>query len=334
MREYDLIRGLADRFPRSGMQKNRPFECDAEILQLGDGLWGMTMDDFSPQEDLFSSADPRRLGHNLVVATLSDLYAAGVRPSIFMHALSIEKDIAPDFLSSLLDGIRDALADADCALCGGDIGQADPWRFCGFAMGSVPSGKPLTRQLPSAVQSLWITGELGDANLAAFRQTETPAFELRRRAAEYIASRASGCIDTSGGLFDALWCLHEQNSHLRLEIDLAAIPHAEGVAETAEAHGFPPEAALLGGAGEYELLFALPQSVSDSSESELLSLGASRIGVAEPDPDGELRNLRRDCEDVVMDKPPPCPRSAGSVESHLREVMEMAASLFEQGGRG
>ena len=81
MNEYELIRAMAGRFPRHPAQENEPFTCDAEIIRLGDELWGLTMDEFTPEEDRFTMEEPEILGANLANATLSDLYAAGAEPA-------------------------------------------------------------------------------------------------------------------------------------------------------------------------------------------------------------------------------------------------------------
>ena len=236
MREHDLIQSMAASFSRSDRQKNALFECDSEIIQIGESLWGLSMDEFSPDEDLFTSESPVRLGKNLTVATLSDLLAAGAEPEFFMHSISFPRSVERDFVDGLMEGIRTILDINNCAMCGGDVGTADPWRFCGFGMGPVVSDQPLTHCLPGESQTLWITGTLGDANLAALQGTATPEFELRHKEAGVIRSCASACIDTSGGLMAALWLLHEQNPALAFDIRLDDVPIADRIEHRAVEH--------------------------------------------------------------------------------------------------
>ncbi|MBM4152566.1 MAG: hypothetical protein FJ220_03470, partial [Kiritimatiellaceae bacterium] len=145
MTEYDLIRNISMKFPRSRQQLNGLFECDAELIQIGDQTWGMSMDEFSPEEDRFTSDQPEILGANLAVATLSDLFAAGIEPRFFMHALSLPKNCSASFSDALMNGIKSILAQTDCHLLGGDLGTAETWRYCGFAMGQAGSNGPITR---------------------------------------------------------------------------------------------------------------------------------------------------------------------------------------------
>ena len=167
MTEYELIRAIAGRFARSPGQRNGLFESDAELVEIGGLLWALTLDEFSAEEDLLPAGDPEQLGWNLAVATLTDLLAVGARPQFFMQVLSLPQRVGRDFAEGIADGVRSALDEAGCALCGGDIGVAETWRFTGFAMGPVESTRPITRVLPPVEQRLWVTGDLGDANLAA-----------------------------------------------------------------------------------------------------------------------------------------------------------------------
>lgn len=328
MREHDLIRNIAASFPRSDRQKNALFECDSEIIQIGESLWGLSMDEFSPDEDLFTSESPVRLGRNLTVATLSDLLAAGAEPEFFMHSICLPTSVERQFVDGLMEGIRTILDINNCAMCGGDVGTADPWRFCGFGMGPVVSDQPLTHRLPGESQTLWITGTLGDANLAALQGSAMPEFELRHKEAGVIRSCASACIDTSGGLMDALWLLHEQNPALAFDVRLDDVPIAESVVQAAKTMGFPVEAALLGGAGEYELLFAVPEASVSALDSDLRSIGASCIGSTRQDAQPGMHLYRNDGLKRMMVDPPPCPRAVANSQEHIQEVLAMAQKLF------
>lgn len=332
MNEREIISEIAACFPRSGSQVNTLFECDAEIVSLCGQLWGLTMDDFSPEEDLFSRDDPARLGANLAVATLSDLLAAGVQPKYYLHALSIPRDVNADFLRALTGGIQSVLEPAECSLCGGDLGAANPWRYCGFAMGPVVSPRPLTHRLPAEPQTLWVTGALGDANLAAFRNQPAPRFELRLGEARAIWKHAVACIDTSGGLMAALWLLHELNPELRFELHAERIPLAEGLRALAQAAGIPAEAALMGGAGEYELLFSAGASLADTVKEELFGLGMTPIADVYLDRAPGIYIFRHGEQRGMMTEAPPCPRSAAGIPAHMEAVIRAAAILFGRDG--
>jgi len=328
MNEYDTIRSIASQFARSRDQLNKPFECDAELVRMGGQVWGLTMDEFSPQEDRFTEDAPVVLGANLAVATLSDLLAAGAEPRFFLHALSLPRAVQAVFVDGLVEGIRRVLDQAGCPLCGGDLGTADTWRYCGFAMGPVVSAKPLTHCLPPEPQTLWVTGELGDANLAALRRESTPSFELRIKEAAIMRKYATGCIDTSGGLMDAVWILHEMSPGLQITLHADRLPFARGIREATAAAGMPAGAAFLGGAGEYELLFATPRDMAAAAVAELKGVGVTPIADVTTGGDGGVCINRGGTTVTAMTAPPPCPRSFAIEADYLQAVVRAAVTLF------
>jgi len=322
MNEETRIRRLAAMFPRDASQENGVFDCDAELVRIGGELWGMSIDEFTPEEDLFTAEDPARLGRNLATATVSDLLAAGGLPRFFMSSLALPREVDPAWMEQLAGGLAAVLAELSCAHCGGDLGSADPWRFNGVVMGPIAGGTPLTHRIPDEPQRLCVTGGLGDFNLAAFRGTPTPAIELRAREAALIRRIGTACIDTSGGFLDALWLLHRQNPGHRFLIDGTAIPYATGVLPFAAAAGIPPEAVLLGGAGEYELLFTMPAPTHAVCSAELAAAGITVVGAVLPG-DGAVI-LRTDGRERPVTKPPPDPRSARSAQEHAQNAIAHA----------
>jgi thiamine-monophosphate kinase len=326
-----MIRLMASRFPRSGAQLNGTFEADAEIVTIGGQTWALTIDDFSPEEDRFYCSSPAALGANLAVATLSDLLAAGAAPRFYMHAVTVPRPADPQFVGGLADGIAGILAQAGCFAVGGDIGMAETWRYCGFAMGQI-AGRPVTRIMPKTEQTLWTTGRLGDANLAAFRKALTPVFELRLKEAALVARHGGCCIDTSSGLLNSLWDLHQVNPGMVIRLHADRVPLAAGLSEFAGSAGLPAEAGLVGGAGEYELLFTTARELPDAVRQELLSLGAAEIGDAVPAAAGGIQVFRNGRQLSAMTAPPPCPRAAASLDAYVGQVVVTAVSLFRESG--
>ncbi|MDD3925966.1 MAG: AIR synthase related protein [bacterium] len=331
MHEYEIIRRIAGAFPRHPQQQNDLMICDAEIIRLGDELWALTMDEFSPEEDLFTGDDPETLGANLATATLSDLLAAGAEPAWYMHSMTLPRQADRIWLDKLAHGIGSVLAQTGCALCGGDLGTAGEWRYCGFAMGRITQEKPLTRIIPGAPQTLWVSGPFGDANIAALTRQPTPRFELRLETVRLVRETATACIDTSGGLFDAVWLLHELNPGLCLEVAIDRIPFASGTDTAARQSGIPVEACLLGGAGEYELLFAVPDNADNAVERALYDAGATAIGTVRSDAAAGLIITRHGRLLSRMSQPPPCPRGAADMDEYIREVIAATNMLFHAG---
>ena len=332
MIERELIDRLCANFPRSPAQRNALHKSDAEILELDGSLWALTTDEFSGAEDLFFDACPDLIGWNVVAATVSDLLAVGAEPRFFLQTVTLPHTVEESFVEALTAGVREALREANCFLAGGDVGCAETWRYTGIALGPILCEPPLTRKLPDGRHSLWITGELGGANVAAARRQPPPRIPLRTPQAALIRQLGSACIDTSGGLLDAVWQLHQASPDSEIRLDLEAVPLAQNVAESAKRVGVPPETALVGGAGEYELLFAVPDEQEKRVADRAAELEVTRIGSAESRPDGMVHFTRGGEHVGTMAEPPPCPRAAGTPEVHLAEAARTATRLFGRGG--
>ncbi len=327
MNESDVVRDILYQCPTYPGQQNRPFTSDAELVPIGNDLWAVTTDDFSAEEDLFVFDTWRELGWTLTVATLSDLLAVGAEPLFFLHALSIPRDASREMPRQMSGGIRDALDAAGGYLLGGDIGSASPWRCCGTALGVV-AGEPLSREMPAEPQSVWVTGTLGDAAVAALTGAKTPAFELRINEARLIRANATACTDTSGGFFRSLWDLLQVSPQSLIELNRWNIPVDETAESVLKQKGLPPAGALLAGAGEYELLFTLPHAASAQVTNELTAAGCTCIGQTTPSQTSEVRIRHGEDHVTVMSEPPPDPRAVLDVDTHINEVSRKARELF------
>lgn len=235
MREYELIKNLFS-------DTKDLFKSDAQIVEIGGEKWGITCDDFSLSEDLFTDKDPYTLGSNLVVATLTDLYATGCKPAFYEHSIAFPKNKNYKWCEELAKGIKDTLKQAGCTLVGGDTGQGKEFKYTGIALGK--QERNISRVFPKQEQNLYVTGNLGDANEAIIKFKPTPKFELRT-----LPKNALSAIDTSGGFIDALWLLHEINPDFRIEVEN---PLCKDINY------------LFGGAGEYELLFTASEECPDA----------------------------------------------------------------------
>lgn len=320
MRESEIITSILGNFSRSTKQKNKAFACDAEIVTIADKLWGITMDEFSAAEDMFGEIEPFALGSNLATAVLSDLFACGAKPEFFMHSLVLGENTDANFIDELVKGISSVLESASCFLLGGDVGRGQNWRYTGMAMGPVCGEPYLSRILPGKQQAIWVTGKLGDANLAAFTNSEAPLFELRLTESEYIRKNATGCIDTSGGFVDSVWLLKTLNKNLRFEITAADLPIADGIIDFCKANALPPQAVLFGGAGEYELLFT-------TDIDAIPGIDATRIGSVYP---SEKPGLFFDPGErlVEMTQPPVCARETPDRNEYIQKILKQVNDVF------
>lgn len=330
MKEYELIEMIAAKFKRSPNQKNALFTSDAEIITLDGNSWAFTMDDFSPEEDLFRFNDFTLLGKNLAVATLSDLFAVGATPQFYMHTCAFPKSENTGLIEHMMLGISSVLKEVGCFLCGGDIGHAEPWRYVGMAFGKLSSSRLINRVLPIEPQTLWITGELGDANWAAFSKQNTPVFECRLQESQLLKEIASACMDTSGGLFDAVWTMHELQPEVDILIDLNRIPYSQTMITAVKSLSLPIETALMGGAGEYELLFAVPENQTSSFMRKIGSHKITQIGTIMPAHQGSVRCIK-DGVVISITQAPLCPRSFPRLEDYIAALIQTTTEVFIYG---
>lgn len=307
MTEMETISALRALFPVSPLQENAVFACDAELVRLGGALHGISVDEFSYEEDAFSGDDLPELGANLATAVVSDLLAAGCAPQFFLHTI-VEPHGEEGFAVSLCLGVRDVLDACGCFLLGGDLGKSASWRYTGTALGQCMGTRPVTRILPEREQTLWITGAVGDGNLCALASENRLVLELRLREARAMNGVASACIDTSGGFADALFMLAHANPGHAFRIDSGAVPYADAARAYAARAGLPVEGFAFGGAGEYELLFATDPGVSLDFAVPV----GSAVSVGVP---GVYWN-------AVKAPQPPDPRSFSDRDEYVRELLQ------------
>ena len=283
MNEYNLIRQLF------GNVRDL-FRADAQLIEIAGQKWGITCDNFSIEEDLFTMDQPQILGHNLVVATLADLVATGCKPTFYEHALTLPKTASLSWAQTLANSIEQTLAQAGCMLVGGDMGQAEKFAYTGIALG--PQQRAILRIFPNKLQKLYISGPLGDVNESVLLGQATPLLELRS-----LPACALAAIDTSSGFMDAVWQLHLLNPQFRIEIHNPPVKDIRF---------------LFGGAGEYELLFT-----SEEPQEEGVCIGTVTPGLQGVYLNGkEIKNS------------PPDPRSFLSLKDYIQAVEKQVYELF------
>ena len=214
-----------------------------------------------------STVAPERLGHKALAVNLSDLAACGAEPLAFTLALALPRgDDA--FAAGLSRGLF-ALADSHgIELVGGDT-TAGPLNLCITVIGQVPPGQALLRSGARAGDTLWVSGQLGDARLAleVFRgmvELAGGAFDTVRRAMELPEPRvalgralrglATSAIDLSDGLVGDLGHVLAR-SGVGATVEVDAIPRSAVVAAMPRAL---QHTCVLAGGDDYELLFTAP----------------------------------------------------------------------------
>jgi len=260
----------------------------------------------------FADADPFALGHKCLAVNLSDLAAMGARPLAFTLALALlaasEAWLAP-FSAGLL-----ALADSHhCELIGGDTTKG-PLNICITVFGETLPGQALRRDAAQVGDDIWVSGTLGDAQLAlaGYRHELTDQLAMDTAQHALAATRmhkpmprvalglalrgiARAAIDISDGLIG----------------DLGHILQRSGVGATLAVDSLPPGPVLsqqtqairrhftLAGGDDYELCFTAPadQRTAVLAAGLAASTAVTRIGSI--DAAGGLR--LRDADGAALD---------------------------------
>lgn len=308
--EKELIEIFLAQLPVSKHMQNRFFESDAEVLTGGmDGKLLFTTDEFS-DEDHFRTDDPYRLGHNLAVATVSDILAVGGTPYAYAHTVKVSSEWDRRYVAQLAKGIAEVLAACGIGSIGGDIGVANgQWGYTGICMGT--SHKPLSRLGAAPGHKIYMTGKVGAGNIeaalslygqkpmvGAVARLVKNHFPLRLHESKLIGHWASCCIDTSDGVFAAINTLAALNG---VGYRVARLPYHDAVNALCSLLRVPREILFLGECGEYELLFAVPpaRDASFLDAAKAADLKFSLIGefIGSPerelDVDGKAWDLRK-----------------------------------------
>jgi thiamine-monophosphate kinase len=233
----------------------------------------------------FATQSPRTIGRRALVVNLSDLAAMGARPLGCLLALAAPPELPVRILDGVLAGIlREANAHA-CPLVGGNVTRAPETSLAITAVGAVARGRALTRRGARAGDRILVTGTLGAAALELAR-AERGAGRVRRvPAARIAAGRAlarirgvGACIDVSDGLEADLGHLLAP-AGLRAAIDPARVPRPRGFDAACRRLAIDPDALVLGGGEDYELLFTVrPQAPGAPVLARRLGVPVTEIG--------------------------------------------------------
>jgi thiamine-monophosphate kinase len=277
MGEFELLARIRERLPPAGPRVRVGMGDDAAVT-VPSGATATSVD--AIVDGVHFRRDrctPAQIGHKALAAALSDLAAMGADAGEAYVVLGVPHGMSEDECIELLDGIVALAERTGTTLAGGDVTRAPALTVATTVVGHAATAeKFVTRAGARPGDALALTGEIGAAaaglllleqpELASAVSAET-AERLRARQLEPSPRLAAGralaqagvtaMIDLSDGLgADAGHIAAE--SKVRLRIDGAAIPLANGVAEIAKAVGLDPLAMAAGGGEDYELLAALP----------------------------------------------------------------------------
>lgn len=309
MQEHELIETFANIFG------NTPYLADAEILPDHGGFALFSVDSFSEREDFFQNLTPRQIGHQMAYAACSDILACGALSECLLQSWSCDSAHGLDFYKEVSEGINEVLQHYGAKCIGGDIGTANEWIWTATVTGH--ASKPIRRVASQRIDfDLYSSGPLGKANAAIFCGQKLPIFALRQP----VPQNSIFATDTSGGLLDALENFRRVNHGLCLDLDVNASlsPEVQKLLPS-NAH---PGWTLVGGIGEYELLFALPKGTACKDG---IKIGTGHF--CDASSDNHIR-LLWDGKYGVMKEAPPDYRNVPK-EEWLSVTAEYWAALFD-----
>lgn len=239
----------------------------------------------------FPDVDPRALGHKSLAVNLSDLAAMGARPIGCVLGLALSRLDEP-WLAAFAEGFHALAAAHGCPLIGGDTTRsAHDLAISVTVFGAVPAGQALRRDAAQAGDDIWVSGELGAADVAyRLLDGQYPANDAllaaTRAALEWpqpqvalgmaLRGIAHAAVDLSDGLLQDLGhILAASRLGARLEVD--RMPVAAALSGLDDA---PRRRAVLGGGDVYQLCFTAPAAQREAVQAAARAASAqvTRVG--------------------------------------------------------
>ena len=252
----------------------------------------------------FPDVDPNSLGHKALAVNLSDLAAMGAEPIGCVLGLALPH--ADDaWLAAFADGFY-ALADRHgCPLIGGDTTRGDQLAISVTVFGSVEPERALRRSAAVAGDDLWVSGELGAADVAlrllqhglledqSLLAATRPALERPEpqvALGRALSGIAHAAIDISDGLLQDLGHILKASACGAL-IDYTALPVHHALVNLPEA--WLREAVLSGG-DVYQLCFTAAPADRDRIRQAAKDAGVTVACVGRIENDPGLRVMLPD----------------------------------------
>lgn len=248
---------------------------DAAVVPWKGGDVVLTTDILQEGTHFPPEMTPEEAGAFAVNVNLSDLAAMGAEAVGILVALGIPAATPVERVERFRDGAKAACESAGAEVLGGDTKEHVAFTAAVTALGR--ASRPLLRSGARAGDLLAVTGTLGGAaagfeDLALGRGRARAARALRPtpRLAEGRAlaeAGATACMDTSDGFAQAAADV-ARLSRVAAEVDPARLPLDADVRDRPGARDL-----ALRGAGDYELVVAVPPARIDAAKDAVAGAG-------------------------------------------------------------
>ena len=290
MNEFDLIkRYLA---PISSME-SQFLSNDGAVFKPKINLDYVVSTDTIVEKIHFKGNEPPDLIAKKALRTnLSDLAAMGADPEFYSLAISLPNKKAKGFIEKFAKGLKEDQKKYKIKLLGGDLtSSSDIITITINIIGTVPSGKSISRSNAMANDLLYVTGVLGLSNIGLLNlnknENEYSEAKLkyylpqpRVKFSASVRNFVSSMIDVSDGFIQD--CRHlAQLSNLEFVVNLENLPIS-----TIDLLSYEEKlsSALIGG-DDYELLFTSSpdheekiNKIADSNGLQITNIGYVKNG--------------------------------------------------------
>ena len=307
MRELELIRELESVFTPAGPRLIRGLGDDAAVVR-GLGYAVTSVDAMTDGVHFRSEQMPAEdIGHRALAAALSDLAAMGARPGEVYLVLGLSPGVDPAEVLRLARGAQALAERCGVSIAGGDVTHAAALTVSVTAVGwTADPGDLVGRDGAQPGDVVAVTGSLGGSGAGlAVLEGRAERAQLSDHVRQILYERyarpeprlvegqllagagARAMIDLSDGLATDAGHLAER-SGVRMDLSLASLPLAPGVAEVAAALGVDPRALAATAGEDYELCVCLPAAALSAQAAWTTTAGLSVIGTVVDGPAGAV----------------------------------------------
>ena len=290
MNEFDLIKRYLS--PISSMESQSLSNDGAVFKPKLDLDYVVSTDTIVEKIHFKGNEPPDLIAKKALRTNLSDLAAMGADPEFYSLAISLPKTNAKNFIEKFAKGLIEDQKEYKIKLLGGDLTcSTDIITITINIIGTVPSGKSISRSNAMENDLLYVTGVLGLSNIGLLNLNKKNdkyseaklKYYLPQPRVKFSASVrdfVSSMIDISDGFIQD--CRHlAQLSNLEFVINLENLPISKIDLLSYEEK---LNSALIGG-DDYELLFTAPPDhkekiykIAESNRLQITNIGHVKNG--------------------------------------------------------